>query len=289
VSRVFLTGAAGQLGAAIARGFAGHELTAHTRASLDITSPEAVRRAVADAAPEVVINCAAFNDVDDAEDNPSEAFAVNALAVRSLARAAEVAGAAFVHYSSDFVFDGEADAPYSEQTPASPRSAYAMSKLVGEWFALEQPRGYVLRVESLFGTPHDWTGRRSTLDGIVAGIEQGRAVRVFTDRVVSPSYVPDVAAATRHLLDSAAAPGLYHCVNSGRASWHDVAVETARLLGATPRLEPTTMDQVVLKARRPRFCALDNGKLAAAGFPMPAWQDAVARWIATRGPAVSIK
>ena len=289
MSRVLITGAAGQLGSAIVRAFADREVVAHTRATLDVADPAAVRRAVADAAPSVIVNCAAYNAVDTAEDAPGDAFAVNAMAVRSLARAAEDSGAAFVHFGTDFVFDGETDAPYGEETPPSPRSAYAMSKLVGEWFALEQPRGYVLRVESLFGTPHDWTGRRSTLDGIVAGLEQGRAVRVFTDRIVSPSYVPDVAAATRHLLDSAAAPGLYHCVNSGRASWHDVAVETARLLGVAPRLDPVTMDQVVLKARRPRFCALDNSKLAAAGFRMPGWQDAVARWIATRGPAVSIK
>ena len=177
--------------------------------------------------------------------------------------------------------------PYGETAPPSPRSVYAMSKLVGEWFALDVPRSYVLRVESLFGMPADWQGRRGTLEGLVSGLLQGRPVKVFTDRVVSPSYVIDVAAATRHLLEHPAAPGLYHCVNSGAATWHDVAAETARLLGVVPRLEQTTTDRVKLRAPRPRFCALANAKLAAAGFAMPPWQDAVRRWITTRGTSAA--
>ena len=289
--RVLVTGAGGQLGSTIVEAFAGWgEIVTHTRATLDVTDPEAVRRVVAEARPAVVVNCTAFNDVDGAEDRTADAFAVNAFAVRSLARAAGEADAALVHYSTDFVFDGKARTePYREDVPPSPRSAYAMSKLTGEWFALEQPRGYVLRVESLFGMPAEWRGRRGTLDGIVAGLEQGKVLKVFTDRVVSPSYVRDVAAATRHLVEHECAPGLYHCVNSGQATWHDVAAEAARLLGVTPRLEPVTTDQVPMKAPRPRYCALDNGKLAAAGFRMPDWQDAVARWIAVRGRAVSIE
>jgi dTDP-4-dehydrorhamnose reductase len=287
VSRILVTGAAGQLGAAIVSAFADRDVVSHTRATLDVTDAAAVQRSVAAAAPAVVINCVAFNDVDGAEDRPLDAFAVNALAVRSLARAAEAAGAALVHYSTDFVFDGEASTPYEESVPAAPRSVYAMSKLAGEWFALDAPRGYVLRVESLFGTPAGWQGRRGTLEGIAAGLLQGRAVKVFTDRVVSPSYIVDVAAATRHLIDRAAPPGLYHCVNSGAATWHDVALETARLLGVPPRVEPTTTTQVTLKAPRPRFCALANGKLAAAGFAMPTWQDAVERWIAARGTSAA--
>ena len=283
MTRVFLAGVAGQLGGAVSAEFADVDVVAHTRATLDVTDGDAVRRAVAAARPSVVINCTAFNDVDGSEDRPVDAFAVNALAVRTLARAAEDNAAAFVHYGTDFVFDGETDRPYSEDDSPSPRSAYAMSKLVGEWFALDVPRGYVLRVESLFGTPPGWHGRRGSMDGIVAGLEQGRPVRVFVDRVVSPSYVVDVAAATRYLVESGAAPGLYHSVNTGHASWRDVATEAARLLGVPARLEPITLEQVQLRAPRPRFCALSNRKLADAGFPMPNWRDALARWLASRG------
>lgn len=286
ITRVIVTGASGQLADSIVRTFADREVVALTRAALDITDARAVQRAVADARPDLIVNCAAFNQVDEAESHPTEAFAVNAFAVRSLARAAEISGAVLVHYGTDFVFSGLDETravPYDESDAPSPRSVYASSKLVGEWLALEPPRAYVLRVESLFGSPPGWTGRRGTLDKIVSGLEAGHEVTVFTDRTVSPSYVVDVAAATRHLVETGAAPGTYHCVNSGHGTWQDVALEAARILGVTPRLRAIASAEMPLAAARPRFCALSNRKLAAAGFVMPAWQDALRRWLALRG------
>ena len=283
ISRVLVTGASGQLAASILRAFWDRDVIAHTHATLDVTDGEAVQREIGNAHPDLIVNGAAFNQVDDAERRATEAFAVNAFAVRSLARAAESCGAALVHYGSDFVFDGTATQPYDEAAAPGPRSVYASSKLVGEWLALEAPRAYVLRVESLFGSPSDWTGRRGTLDGIVAGLEAGREVTVFTDRTVSPGYVVDIAAATRYLVDADAAPGIYHCVNSGYGTWQEVALEVARILGVPARLKLVTMDAVSLAAARPRFCALSNRKLAAAGFTMPSWQDALQRWLGARG------
>jgi dTDP-4-dehydrorhamnose reductase len=284
ITRVLITGAHGQLGAAVVKMFEGIEVTAQTRQTLDVTSAAAVTQAVQAARPHLIVNCAAFNDVDGAEDRASEALAVNAFAVRNLARAAEDAGARFVHYSTDFVFDGSATTPYTEDARPSPRGTYATSKLLGEWFALEAPHAYVLRVESLFGSPLNWTGRRGTFDGILSNLQQGREVRAFTDRVVSPGYVVDIAAATRHLVTSGASPGLYHCVNSGHATWYDVAREVASLIGNDrPGITPVTMDQLKLKAPRPRYCALSVAKLEEAGFTMPPWQDALRRWLATRG------
>lgn len=282
---VVVVGAAGRLGASIVQAFADRPVLALTRAELDITDPESVGRTLDRAAPAVIINCAAFNDVDGAEDHAADALAVNGFAVRSLARAAEACGAVLVHFGTDFVFDGTASEPYSETVPPAPRSTYALSKLLGEWFALDAPRGFVLRVESLFGAPAHWTGQPGSLDAIVDGLVQGRSLKVFTDRVVSPSYVDDVALATRHVVDAGSAPGLYHCVNSGHATWHEVALEAARLLGVAPGLELVTMEQMALKASRPRFCALSNRKLADAGFTMPPWQDALGRWLGGRPPA----
>jgi dTDP-4-dehydrorhamnose reductase len=285
--RVLVTGAAGQLGSFIVRSFADREVVPLGRTALDVTDPCAVARVVDEVRPTVIVNCAAFNDVDGAEEAPAAALATNAFGVRSLARAAEACGATLVHYSSDFVFDGLATRPYDETARPSPRSTYGASKLVGEWFASDTPRAFVLRVESLFGCVPGWQGRTGTLDSIVATLEQGREVRVFTDRVVSPTYLEDVAAATRFLVDHGSVHGLYHCVNSGSGTWYDVAQEAARLLQVTPRLRPVTLDEMHLKATRPRFCALDNGKLAAAGFRMPAWQDAIGRWLEQRRQQVA--
>jgi dTDP-4-dehydrorhamnose reductase len=280
--RILVTGAAGRLGSAVVKAFEGCEVVAHTHGTLDVTDPVAVQRAVSAVAPALVINCVGFNDVDGSEERATEALAVNAFAVRSLARAAEECGATFVHFGTDFVFDGSASEPYGEEVVPAPRSIYGLSKLLGEWFALEVPRGFVLRVESLFGSVEGWTGRQGSLDAIIDGLERGRDVRVFTDRVVSPSYAHDVARAVKHVATSGAAPGIYHCVNSGHATWHDVAVEAARLLGVRPRLTPVTLEEVAFRAPRPRFCALSNRKLAAAGWAMPDWTDALQRWLAAR-------
>ena len=277
-----MTGANGQLAAFIVQAFSDRQVVALTRSSLDVTDPAAVARTVADVKPTLIVNCAAFNDVDGAESRATDALAINALALRSLARAAEAAGAALVHYSSDFVLNSDRDEPHDEEVRPSPRGVYASSKLLGEWFALEFPRAYVLRVESLFGSPAAWTGRRGTLDHIVDGLEQGRDVKVFTDRIVSPSYSKDVAAATKHLVTSDAPAGLYHCVNDGQGSWFDVASEAAAILGIEPRLVPITVDQLPLRVPRPRYCALSTKKLAAAGFTMPTWRDALRRWLGTR-------
>jgi dTDP-4-dehydrorhamnose reductase len=282
--RVLVTGARGLLGSAILREFSSpqHDVVAPDRHALDVTNDGSVERVVAGARPNVVVNCAAYNDVDGAEVDPITALAVNAFAVRALSLAARAAGAAFVHYSTDFVFDGETSRPYTEEDEPNPRGVYAASKLLGDWFALEHPRSYVLRVESLFGEPGPNSSRRGSLGTIVQRILSGDDVPVFTDRVVSPSYTADIARATRSLLDSHATPGLYHCVNTGAAAWADIAAEVARVLERPFRMKPITLASVPLKAPRPRYCALSNDKLVAAGVPMPHWREALRAHLASR-------
>ena len=282
--RVLLTGSRGLLGAAIQREFQPDEVVALDRRSLDITDDGAVRAAIADARPHVVVNCAAYNNVDRAEDEPVAALNANAFGVHSVGRAASDAGAVLVHFSSDFVFDGETERPYTEADEPNPRSVYAASKLLGEWFALACPRVFVLRVESLFGqhgpasaeaTAGKEGARRGSLGSIVNGILEGAEVPVFVDRVVSPSYTTDVARAVRGLVESRAAAGLYHCVNTGHATWMEIAERAARILGKPLRPRPLTLATAGLRARRPRYCALSNAKLAAAGFEMRTWEEAI--------------
>jgi dTDP-4-dehydrorhamnose reductase len=278
--RILVVGAAGRLGSAVAAQFAGWaEVTATTRADLDVCDRCAVQALVARLGPAAVVNCAAYNDVDRAEDEPAEALKVNASAVRHLADAARSVGAALVHYSTDFVFDGAADRPYTETDPPNPRSVYACSKLLGEWSARGTPRHYVLRVESVFGSAVDQT-RRTSVDRIVDAVLEGREAAVFVDRTVSPSYRDDVVWATRRLLEGGAAPGLYHCVNSGWCTWEELALEVARQVGVEPRLRCLRMADVPMRASRPRYCALSNVKLSDAGASMPSWQDALGRYLA---------
>lgn len=278
--KVLVTGAAGQLGQAmVARLAREHAVTPCTRADVDLTDHAAVMDLIQRAAPQAIINCASYNDVDGAEQHQQRAFAVNAFAPRTLARAAEAVDAVLLHYSSDFVFAGTATAPYTETDQPEPQSVYAQSKLVGEWLAADWRRHFVVRVESLFGGSH----ARSSVDRIIDAVRRGVEAPVFHDRVASPSYIDDVAGGAAHLLAGAAAFGLYHCVNSGHATWLELGQEIARVLDRPAAcLKPVSVDAVTLRARRPRFAALSNQKLAAAGYPMPTWQDAIGRHLQHR-------
>lgn len=275
--RVLVAGAAGQLGQAMVHRLKDdHEVVAWTRADVDLTRHRDVRDSVNQVAPNAIINCASFNQVDKSEDDQLTAFDVNAMAVGTLARAAAENGAVFIHYSTDFVFSGTASTPYTEHDQPEPRSVYAQSKLVGEWLAADAVQYYVLRVESLFGGPH----RRSSVDRIADAVRGNQVAPVFKDRVVSPSFVPDVADASAFVLNSRPESGVYHCVNSGHATWLEVGAEIARRLGKTAAsLKPISVHDVSLPAPRPQFAALSNAKLARAGHAMPSWQDAIARYL----------
>lgn len=282
--RVLVVGAAGHLGSALAAYLSeSAEVTATTRAELDVRDRRSVEAAMRRVRPDAVVNASAFTDVDRAEDEPVESLEVNAIAVKRLADAARAAGAVLVHYSTDFVFDGTANRPYTEEDEPNPRSTYACSKLVGEWFARDAGLHYVLRVESVFDSSAPPSNpRRTSVDRILDAVLDGRPARVFVDRTVSPSSCRDVAWATRLMLERRLPSGLYHCVNSGSCTWDELAREAARQVGVEPNLAPVRMAEAKLRAERPLYCVLSNAKLAAAGVAMPTWQDAIGRCLAAR-------
>lgn len=278
--KIAILGADGQLGSTLAaRARRGHDVAAFGR-SLDLTDGRALAASLRGARPDAIVNAAAFAEVDDAEDHPVTALAVNAWAVRDLARLARELDATLVHFSSDFVFDGAASAPYVETDAPRPRGVYAMSKLAGDWFAADAPRHLVLRVESLFGG----APAKSSIDQMRVRIRAGDAVRAFADRVVSPSFVEDVADAVMRALERPVPSGTYHCVNSGHATWLEVARYLARAMGRPDApIEPVNMAVLDMRVPRPLFAALSNAKLAAAGVAMPSWRDAIDRYAASGG------
>jgi dTDP-4-dehydrorhamnose reductase len=285
--RILVVGAAGQLGQAMAHTLASaHTVVALTRQELDITQLSDVEQAVRHARPDGVVNCASYNDVNGAELHPVSALETNAWGTKHLARTSAAAGIPFIHFSTDFVFDGETDTPYVETDAPNPRGYYAMSKLVGEWLALEGANSYVLRVESLFGGPR----AKSSVDLLMNAIVSGAEARPFSDRVVSPSYVEDVVAATARLLDIRPAPGLYHCVNTGLTTWLDLTKALAALVGRPGApIAPQLMADANLKPPRPRYAALSNAKLTAAGIEMPRWENALARHVAMQNSGFRIQ
>jgi len=276
-SLALIVGAAGQLGSAMAEGLSRrHEVVAMTRHDLDIADTVAARDLVSSVCPDLIVNCAAYNQVDAAEQDALSALSANAWGVRTLAGVATEIGATLVHFSTDFVFDGTTNRPYVEEDTPNPRSTYACSKLLGEWLAQDTPQHYVLRVESLFGGPQV----RSSVDRMLASIRAGEEVRAFVDRTVSPSYVPDVVAATAAIVERGSPYGLYHCVNTGWTNWAALARELAGLAGRPDAaIHEIRMADAALAANRPQFAALSNEKLAREGVVMPAWQDALKRYL----------
>lgn len=276
--RVLVLGAGGRLGQRVMQALTPtHTVHGLSRQALDITSQEDVRKTFAAYGPNAVINCAAWTGVDAAERYAPEAFAVNARAVRVLAREADRVKAVLVHYSTNFVFDGGARRPYAEMDEPTPQGVYAWSKWSGERMALGEPHArprsvYVLRIG------HPEYGAAST--GILDALRAGRAPVVATDLVVSMSFGGDVARGTVALLAKRPAFGLYHMTNSGSCSWRTFAVEAARQLGVETEMKEVCASELVCLAPRPSYGVLASGKLEQVGIKLPSWRDALRRELA---------
>lgn len=270
--RYLITGAAGMLGQDLQKALAGRQFTALTRAELDITDLVAVRLAAA--GHSVIINASAYTNVDGAEANESEAFAVNATGAENLAIAAAELGARLVQVSTDYVFDGSATFPYPELTPHNPISAYGRTKAEGERLALEaNPTGtYVVRTAWLYGA--GGPNFAKTMLRLAASHE---TVSVVNDQVGQPTWTGDLARQIVELLDSAAAPGIYHATNSGTASWFEFTREIFQVVGLDPdRVKPTTSAEFIRPAPRPDYSVLGHDAWAQAGLsPMRNWRAAL--------------
>ncbi|SCK39894.1 dTDP-4-dehydrorhamnose reductase [Streptomyces sp. WMMB 714] len=240
------------------------------RRELDLTDAGAVTRVLHRARPSVVVNCAAWTDVDGAEDDESAAWETNAHGVSVLARACARAGARLLHVSTDYVFSGDADRPYPEDAAPGPRSAYGRSKLAGERAVLEAlpHTGTVVRTAWLYGAH----GRNfvRTMAERAAG---GGTADVVDDQVGQPTWTREVAARLLALgrLPAPAAAGVFHATAGGRATWYDLAQEVYRLCGSdTGRVRPTSSGSLRRPAPRPAWSVLGHGRWAEVGEPPPA-------------------
>lgn len=271
-------GAAGLVGGELCRALAagGWRVEAVTHGSCDIRDPDAVRRICRDAHPAVVFNAAAYTNVDRAEAEPQLARAVNADGAENVARAAAQAGAKVVHYSTDFVFDGEQDRPYVESDPPSPVSAYGRSKAEGDARVMAAvPRHFVLRVGCVYGR-----GGRNFASTVVRRLKAGEPLRMDAERRASPTWVREVAAvsiavaATEH-------HGLYHCTAQGDTTWFEFTEKIAAALAiASARIEPVTAAGLASAARRPRRAILENRALRLRGLDaFSRWDEALRRYL----------
>jgi len=278
-------GATGQLGSDLVRTFdRSGELTPLSTRDVDIRNAAATRSLLEALRPTCVLNTAAYNLVDRAEEDGSSAFALNAEAVGTLAEACQSLGARLVHFSTDYVFDGAKRTPYLETDPTRPLSVYGESKLAGERLALERcERAVVFRVCGLFGLAGaQGKGKGNFVETMLRVAREGRPLRVVSDQVLCPSYTLDLARKVWAVLPNVAHP-VYHLTNAGQTSWYDFARQSLALSGVTADLSPVTAAEYGAKARRPAYSVLAHANLAALGEDdLRPWDEALRAYVAER-------
>jgi len=287
--RAIVFGASGQLGVELVRELKSrnYEVAAWDRAQADISTPAAVERALAGFDPQVVFNSAAYNQVDVAEKEPQAAYQVNALAVRNLAVACRQADALLVHFSTDYVFDGAASRPYSEEDATHPLGAYAVSKLAGELYAQAYlERALIVRTSGVFGPGGMTTARGNFVELMLRLARSGQPIRVVEDHVASPTFAPHLAARTVDLVERDAR-GVFHIGGGEPISWFDFARLIFETAGVEPRLQATNEREYRTPARRPKYSPLSNAKMEKLGLaPMPPLREAVETYFRLRGAPV---
>ena len=282
--RIAIVASGGQLGTALEACLPG-EIVPLRHADIEITVSARVEEALSAARPDCVINAAAYNFVDRAEDEPTAAYTVNALGPRNLARWCGRAGVTLLHVSTDYVFgaDSTRTKPYVESDAPGPQSAYAVSKLAGEHFVrAECPRHFIVRTCGLYGAASS-EGKGNFVKTMLRLAKDRKELAIVNDQQCTPSFAGDVAAAIARLIETDQY-GLYHATNSGSTTWYEFAREIFRLAKIDIAVRPIPSAEYPQKARRPAYSVLDCGKLAAkTEVPLPAWQDALGRYLAQLG------
>ncbi len=269
--RILLTGAGGQLGHAIQGVFSNHELAACDRQQLDITQLEAVRAAVITYTPDLVLNAAAYNAVDQAEREPEAAYRANALGPRNLALATAAAGIPLLHLSTNYVFDGLRHRPYHEFDIPHPQSVYGQSKLAGEEAVRAlNPQHYIVRTAWVYHT------HGKNFIQTMRGLCQQPAVRVLHDQFGSPTYAPHLAAGLARLVTTEAF-GTYHMAGWGGTSRFDLIQTLYALLGARCQVQPIASAEMPRLAQCPPSAVLTT--LQEPHIQLPPWQDGLAQFV----------
>ncbi len=278
-------GSGGQLGAELKSEFEkrGYRVEGFDRGRVDITDPARVEAALAEFDPAIVLNAAAYNQVDVAEQEPQAAYQVNGLAVRNLALACRQIDAKLVHFSTDYVFDGLAGRAYTEQDVPRPLGAYAVSKLAGELYA----RAYldsamVIRTSGVYGPAGLGTARGNFVELMLRLAANGQPIRVVEDHVASPTFAPALASRTADLAERGA-QGLFHIAGGAPISWYEWALMIFRAAGLNPPIKATNEREFRTAARRPKYSALSNAKMESLGIaPMPALEEAIGLYLMAR-------
>lgn len=280
--RIAVLGSAGQLGRDLVPRLTG-EVLPLTRAHIDLGDPATIAPTLRDRKPDVLVNCAAYNFVDKAEEDPAAAFAVNADGVRTLATVCGELGIRLVHVSTDYVFgaDTTRTTPYRESDTPGPVSEYGRSKLAGEQATLAVPGNLAIRTCGLYGVWGSGGKGGNFVETMLRVAGQGKPLRVVADQRCTPTYTADLAEAIAKLVEQGMT-GLIHLTNAGDCTWHEFAATIFRLSGIAADLTPITSAEFGAKAARPGYSVLASERTVETGVSLRPWGDALVAYLQER-------
>ena len=281
--KVAIIGANGQLGSDLVKVF-GDKAIPLNHADVEVKNLSSCIKALKEHSPDVVINCAAYVRVDDAEDFAEEAFAVNAVGAKNVALACEYINAINVYISTDYVFDGTKSDSYIESDLPNPINAYGLSKYAGEIFTRNySSKFYIIRVSSLYGAKGARGKGGNFVETMIKKAKNGEEIRVVDDMVMSPTYTRDAAEMIKNIVEKKLPYGVYHCSNSGACSWFEFANKIFELLGMEVEVKPIKTSELTLKAKRPLYSAMKNEKLEKYALKPPHWIDGLRKYLTEKG------
>jgi dTDP-4-dehydrorhamnose reductase len=288
--KVAVIGSNGQLGSDLCRVLAaqGMEIAPLTHGDLDVSDAAQTDQVLETIRPDVVISTAAFHKVEECEKQPARSFAVNAMGPRNLARVCRRLDALLVHFSTDYVFDGAQQHPYTETDLPGPLNVYAVSKLAGECMVPFSCRRYfVIRTCGLYGVAGSAGKGGNFVETMLQKAAEHAPIRVVNDQVLTPTFTGDLAEVTSQIIrpeisGRAGACGLYHITAEGQCSWYEFARKIFELEELAVDLQPIGTAEFYSSVQRPAYSVLSKQKLNLLGLAMPGWEEGLARYLAAR-------
>jgi dTDP-4-dehydrorhamnose reductase len=281
--KITIIGSTGQLGTDLMKILQNeHEVIGLTHKDIEVSDHESCL-ILKKYKPEAIINTAAFHKTDQCEEEPLKAFSVNAIGAKNVATISKEIDAITVYISTDYVFDGSKTEPYTEEDTPNPINTYGISKLAGELYTKQNPKHYIIRVASLFGVAGASGKGGNFVETMIKKALNKEVISVVDDIWMSPTYTKDAASIIKKILEANLPYGIYHATNKGYCTWFQFAQEIFKLTGLTPIIKPIKTDQLQMKAKRPRFSALESIKLPKYGIQTQRWEEALKEYLIEKG------
>jgi dTDP-4-dehydrorhamnose reductase len=281
--KIAIIGSTGQLGTDLVKILQNeHEVIGLTHKDIEVSDYKSCL-ILKELKPEVIINTAAFHKTDQCEEEPLKTFSVNTIGAKNVATISKEINAITVYISTDYVFDGSKTEPYTEEDTPNPINTYGISKLAGELYTKQNPKHYIIRVASLFGIAGASGKGGNFVETMIKKALNKEVINVVDDMWMSPTYTKDAALIIKKILEANIPYGIYHATNKGYCTWFQFAQEIFKLTGLTPIIKPIKTDQLQMKAKRPRFSALESIKLPKYGIQARRWEEALHEYLIEKG------